>query len=919
MLQRLNGMTERKIRRTDPPEFMFAPLRTPVLDAVETASGLTDKVLSIVAPVGYGKTVLMSIMYSDLSRMGKQCLWFGLDDRDTTVEGVISELGALLHHDALEEHPTQALFRGTEPLVDRIDSLIELVNSYPLPVTLFIDNLNCCTEEALGQLLDQLIFATKPSVQLVLSSTRQLPLNVSRACLEGLIRQVGPIDLSFGLEAIGGMLGTDLCKRIGTQGIEEVARHTEGWPGAVRMAQIILSNSHQPLAALASFSGSDEGLAHLLNRQVLSGFPPEVREFLLCIAQLRTFCIDLCAQATGSDRAEELLAYLLERNVFIIPLDRNRNWYRLHGLFREYLLSEAERSLPIKRRQEVLQRAALWCEKHQYLREAVDYALSSGLAETTCRILEYAAPAFVGDQGDLLQYIKWIETLHEQGHQAGLEAEYWFAWAIAFRRRYEYARQLSVSLAERIHADARRGDDPQKEAALLRRIAILRTSIDSLTDRHDDAYRGAEQWLAGMRDGTDDPFNVTAAHCIVSYFFSNAFRFVEARRATQAARESAFHANSGYVDGWVSAYSSLIPLGEGDYAAAYSELATALASARRALGDTTGICGTLALIGAKCAVEMGLETEARQLLEQGMQSSETHGFLKAASCGLDAAVLLWGGAADDALAPQQLRNVASCYPPRLSVMLSCYLVRRLIRLGRREEALAEGARIGLTVDSPGHTDLTGSSEKNAPLQELIEATRIDLMISTSRLPQAEALITEESRKAKADGRMARLVELELAMCEVAFRSDHLQLAIRHLTRAIGIAASRRIVRPFHDQAEIIASLLADKKGGSCAFALEEERRFFNEICQRLPLNNPELQERLSSQHGKPRLLGTLTPRELELLGLVDAGLSNQQLADRLNVSLATIKWHLQNLYGKLGISSRSAALAKARALSLLPH
>lgn len=921
-LSESNVMTEQKVGRTDPPLFMFAPLRTQVLDTLETATGLPDKVLSIVAPVGYGKTVLMSILFSDLCRMGKQCLWFGLDDRDTTVEGLVSELGALLNNCEFEQHPTQALFRGTEPVADRIDSLIELINRHPLPITFFIDNLNCCSDEALGLLLDNLLFATKPSFQLVLSSNRELPLNTSRACLEGMISQVGHAELSFGLQEVGGLLGTDVCKRIGTQGVEEVARHTEGWPGAVRMAQIILSNASQPLAALASFSGSDEGLAHLLNRQVLSGFPPEVRDFLLCIAQLRTFCPDLCAEATGSDDAQAHLAYLLERNVFVIPLDRNRSWYRLHGLFREYLLSEAERSLPAKRRQEVMRRAALWCEKHHYLRESIDYALASGLAETACRILEHAAPGFVRDQGDLLQYIKWIETLHEQGHQAGPEAEYWFVWAIAFRRRYEYARQLSASLVQRIEGiqgNLKKNEDPKKKAALLRRIAILRISIDSLTDRIEDAHRGAEQWLAGTSDGTDDSFNVAAAHCIESYFFTNTFRFVDARRAIQSARESAFQTNSAYVDGWVSAYSALIPLGEGDYASAYSELAAALASARRSLGDTTGICGTLALIGAKCAAEMGLDADARQLLELGMQSSETHGFLKAASCGLDAVVMLWSGAGDDPLSPALLRNIASCYPPRLSLMLSCFLVRRLIRLGRKEEAAAEGTRIGLAADTQGLSNEAAQADKVAPLQELLEATRIDLMIASGRFPQAESLIVEESRKAKASGRMARLVELELAMCEVAVRSDRLQFAIRHLTRAIGMAAPRRIVRPFRDQAESIVVLLGDKKSASCAFALDEERRFFNEICQQLPLNDPSLQERLSSQHGKPRLLGTPTPRELELLGLIDAGLSNQQLADRLNVSLTTIKWHLQNLYGKLGISSRSAALARARALSLLPH
>lgn len=919
MRRKTNAVTERKVGRTDPPLFMFQPLRTAIMGSLETTAGLGSKILSIVAPVGYGKTVLMSMLFSDLHRMGKQCLWLALDDRDTTAEGVISVLGSLLNHHESELHPTQAIFRGNQPIDTRIEALIDLIDRYPLPITLFIDNINCCTDDALGRLLDALVFDTKPTVQLVLSSTQEIPLDTSRAVLEGLIRQLSHAELSFNVAEVGGLLGNDVCTRIGTHGIEEVARHTEGWPAAVRMAQIILSSASQPLSALATFSGSDEGLAHLLNRQVLSGFPAEVREFLLCIAQLRTFCLDLCTHATGSEGARDHLAYLLQRNVFVIPLDRNRNWYRLHGLFREYLLSEAERLMTAEQRREVLQRAAQWCEKHGYLREAIDYALESGLIDTACRILERAAPDFVRGQGDLLQYIKWIETLHDRGHQAGAEAEYWYVWALTFRRRYEDARQLCDVLAKRIQGQNGRSADAEKKAALQRRLAILRASIDCLTDRLADARQGAERWLADAQEGTDDPFKVSAAHCIEGSYFTTAYRFVEARRAIQSARESAFQADSAYVDGWVSAYSALIPLYEGDYATAYPDLVTSLATARAALGDDAGICGTLALIGAKCAVEMGLDADARQLLDLGMQTSSTHGFLETAACGLDAAVLLWSGSRDEPASPPFLRKIAAAYPPRLDLTLSCYLVRRLLVLGRKDEAQAEAARIGLVVDGTSSGPAFAIDEAVAQFHELLEAARIDLLLATGRIPQAEALITEEARKAKSAGRMSRLVELELDKATIAVRTDRHQLAIRHLTRAVSIATSRRIVRPFHDHAEIISVLVNDPNVTGCAFVLHEEHRFFSEICQRLPINTPAAQDRLTAMHGEPRLLSTLTPRELELLGLIDAGLSNQQLADRLNVSLTTIKWHLQNLYGKLGISSRAAALARGRALNLLPH
>jgi LuxR family maltose regulon positive regulatory protein len=910
----------RRVGRNEPPLFLFQPLRPRFLDGVQSGAGLTSKVLTIVAPIGYGKTVLMSLLFADLRRTGKLCVWLGLDDRDAALDGIVRELQALLlnSHEA-EAPPAHTLFRGEESTERRIDALVELIDRHPMPVTIFIDNLNCCSDAALARLLDELTFHTRASVQLVLSSAHEIPLDVSRAQLAGLLRQVGPTDLSFSAGEVAEILGIRLVRALGPQGIEEVTKQTEGWPAAVRLAQIVLSSSEHPDAALQSFTGSDEGIAHLLNRQVLSGFPADVREFLLCIAQLRTFCEELCIHVTGSEQGRDHLTYLLERNVFIIPLDRNRSWYRLHGLFRGHLLREAESALGSKRRQETLIRAARWCEMHAIWRDSVDYALASGSTEIAVRVLERVAPLLVRDRGDLVQYVRWVENLHEHGRQAGPEGEYWFVWALTFQRRYEYARRQCADLAARM--DRRQKHRRQAAAAieLRRRVDILCVSIDSLTDRLQDAHAGAVRWLAEATPGQDDPFNLSAAHCIECCYYTNSWQFAAARRSIQVARETAFQAKSAYVDGWVLAYAGLLGLEEGDYATAFPEIAAMLASSRAALGDETGICGTIALIGAKCAVEMGLNDDARQLLEFGMRTTRTHGFLEAVGCGLDAAVLLWDGAGDGASFVGRLRDIAGCYPPRLSLMLSCWLVRRLLRLQRVEEAVREAAHIGLSGPSFRYEAHEPARSRIAVVDALLASTRIDLLIAAHKIKQATSAIAEELRRAKASGSMARAVESGLAAANVAIRSHQHALAVRHVTRAVSVAATRRIVRPFDDHAGVLSSLISETKATAWGFASDEERRFFADLCRKLALNDRALQGRLAAVHEEGRLLGQPTARELELLSFIDAGLSNQQIADRADVSLTTVKWHLQNLYGKLGVSSRSAALARARTLNLLAH
>lgn len=909
--------------RTDPPTFAFEPLRTRALSQIDLHPARSPKLLCLVAPVGYGKTVQMAARWTDLLRTGRQCGWCSLDDRDTGIASLIGALHTLLNGKQSSLHPTQALFRGQAPDDSRIDALIALINAYPLPVTLFIDNLNCCTDPALGRLLDQLVFSTPASVQWVLSSTCELPLDTSRAQLQGLICTIGVAELSLNASEVGQLLGLELYRRIGPRGIEAITKETEGWPAAVRMAQIILSQSDQPQEALKLFSGADEALAHLLNRQVLSGLPAAVREFLLCIAPLRTFCLDLCVQVTGSDQASDHISYLLNHKLFVIPLDRNQHWYRLHGLFRDFLLREAEHVLDARRRQAVLVQASHWSERNGHWREAVDYAMSSGALEVACHILERIAPMFVRDRGQVQPYIMWLETLHRQGQQAGPETEYWFAWALAFCRRYDEARRRVVLLAERMVKEIFPAGPagPAGQADLPRRIAMLKASIDSLSDQREASYHGASAWLKSARADTDDPFNIAAAYCIESCYFSNGHRFVEARQAVQSARAAAFQANSMHVEGWVSAYAALISVYEGEYASAYPVLVDALGKARVALGDEAGICGTMALVAAKSAAEMGLDEEALRLFRAGSRTARTHGFLDAAACGLDAALLLWRGEPDDRVSLALLHDIAGTYPPRLSLMLSCFLTQRLITLGRLEDASAEADRAGLDPTLPAtRRDGAGSVLGCAHLDALIGLTKVELLVASGRFKSAETQMAQELRNAKGANCIASQVQLALAAADIAVRTSQPAQAVRHLTRAISLSAPRNIVRPFQDRAAVLAAVVADTKASAWGFATNDERRFFDDRCRSLTFNDQAANDHLATVQGDPLAVASaLTARELELLCYVDAGLSNQQIADRCGVSVTTVKWHFKNIFSKLEVSSRSAALARVRILNLLPR
>ncbi|SEP86661.1 AAA domain-containing protein [Solimonas aquatica] len=879
----------------DPPSFAFEMLRLPVSAQVLDATGLRQKLLTVVAPAGYGKSVLLAMLRVELLAAGQDCAWLALDERAAGIGTIVQGLGRQLQTPDSRWQSPQTLLGGGDSAARGIESLLALLRKQNKPLTLFIDNLHFCRDPMLETLLDGLCFRSGAAVRLVFSSTQELRFNRTRARLEGLLRQLGASELAFGPAQVRAMLGETLCKRLDPDAVARIVARTEGWPAAVRLMQIALTTSKQPRQTLQAMAGSDEELAGLLDRHVFSKLSIAAREFLLRVGQLRVFSSALCREVSGDPDAQSYLDALLARNIFVIPLDRQHRWFRLHTLLREFLLREAERSLATETLQSVRLRAAQWCEQQAQWHDAMDYALAAGSHAKAAAILARIAPWFVRKLGEAPRFIQWVETLQRAGQQADPEVDYWYAWALAFHRRYDDARQHIRRMETRLDINA----------PLQRRLAIMLASIEVFTDNLTQAQTGVQRWLA-QSTADDDPFSRTGAHCIETNCHASSFAFSSAHQANQAAKASAFQAQSAYANGWAFAYGALIPIYEGRYAQAYAELRTALDAARSELGED-GITGTLALLAARCAVAMGRDEDARALLHNGLAAARSHGFLEATACGLEAAVALWGGAEDDAYAPLTLRLIADAYPPRLSVMLSCFLIQRLVAMDRREEAHREAEHIGLNSPRSG----TAASWRKLPvMRDLLLMTDIALRNDDGHLQAAQRLMVSALKSARADGRLGRCVELLLLQARLAGTSQTSRSALRSLLQAIRLAAPGRIMRPFLDQKATVSTLLGHSEAKRWALVTQDEHSFFKELCQRCAPKAP-------SAIDTAQIMAPPTPRELEILRLVEAGLSNQQISDRLSVSLATIKWHLQNLYAKLGISNRSAALARAKAALLL--
>lgn len=918
------------VAQSSPPTFFFPVTEASALRTLSEESTSLAKLVAVVAPTGYGKTVLLSTLFRRCMRWGAGCWWFALDERDESADRLLVFLEARLAaadaaHPPLDE--VMAIYRGQEPDDERIERIVARLLRVRLPVILFIDNINCCRDPALARLLSALVFNTPPWLKLVLASTETLPLDLVRCKLEGLLTLFGVAELNFDADGVREVFGPALCARLPRTAFDIVVRYTEGWPSAVRLAQIFLSSSADPALALDNLAGTDQDIASILNAKVLNGFTAALKAFVLRLCQLRDFDYSLARIATEDPLTQGHLRYLCERNVFIIAIDGGQR-HRLHNVFRGFLLDQARQDLAPAVRKQVLDRAADYCREDGRCADALDYALDGGNAALAADILEQSSPVFVRDLGYHGRYLAWVRRLHAAGEEGGWETNYWYIWALAFRRRYEQARAELARFAERLELAVKGQDrDRARLATILRRIEVIRIVIDISADHLPAVRRNAEQWLAGTdrgmghvaKAGADSAFEIATVSCAAGYRDANAGELKAARAMVRLAAVYSAQADNAYGLGWVAAIDALIKLREGDYGVAHANLADAMASVRRTLGEDAGIYGTLALLAAKAAIEMDRKDEAQELLARGWNQIFTYGLVDTTAHGLDAALKLWSGhdGTETKVSLKKLRKIAAVYPPRLSLMLSCYLVRRLIQLGRLDEARHEAAVLDIGPTFKESLRAEVQEVYGAALGDLVQATQLDLGIALGRLKQAGAAVSDEVVRAKAEWRSGRQVELALDEAFLSHCSHRPAPARRHLMRAVALAARCRYLRPFRDRQSLIASLVNETRPRDWPFASEEERHFFTEICSGLKVGRGSVPAHAEEADGTPALSEMPTAREFQLLGFVDAGLSNQDIADRLSLSVATVKWHLYNLYAKLGVKNRVAALARARALNLL--
>jgi LuxR family transcriptional regulator, maltose regulon positive regulatory protein len=380
-----------------------------LLDQLEASAA--KPVVAVCAPAGYGKTILAAQW---ARRDQRPFVWLSIDQHDNDPTVLLTYLAVGLDRvEPIDPGVFRALAsRGASIAHTVLPPLATALSSKALPVVVVLDDVQLLHDQegldALAVLVDHLA----PGSQLAMLGRGEPPLPMARWRAEGRLAELGPDELAMDPPEAGSLLAAARVELPDGE-VAELTRRTEGWPAALYLAALSIKAQQPRNGAGVRFGGRERFLVDYLQSALLAGLSPTEVRFLTRTAVLDQLSGPLCDAVLGTTGSTAMLESLERSNLLVVPLDRQRVWYRYHQLFRELLRGELERSEPELVRELTL-RAAHWCQQHGLAEAAIGYAMDGGDADLVARGVEQAAIA-VYRSGRLATVQRWFDWFDDHG------------------------------------------------------------------------------------------------------------------------------------------------------------------------------------------------------------------------------------------------------------------------------------------------------------------------------------------------------------------------------------------------------------------------------------------------------------------------------------------------------------------------
>ncbi len=856
--------------------------------------GLPGKLTLISAPAGFGKTTLVSYW---LEQVKLKAAWLSLDEDDNDLARFFTYIIAALQTISPELGMDMLPLLHSSPLPSSHILLAKLLNDLTAiseTSILVLDDYHTIETEAIDEALTFFIEHMPTLLHLVITSRVDPNLSLSRLRANGQLNELRGADLRFTPIETAQFLQQMTGLNFTAEEIYALDLRIEGWIAGLQMAALSLQQREEADATqfIEDFTGSHRYIMDYLVDEVLQQQPAEVQTFLLYTSILDQLCGPLCeAVLKGSEaprKAQELLEYIEHANLFIHPLDSQRYWYRYHHLFADLLRHRLILTYPDQLAALHL-RASVWYEEAGLNGPAVQHALAAQAFGRAAMLVEQVAPAMI-QQSKLARLLTWLDKLPEDEVQArpflGLQE----VIGLFLNGQITEAANHLESIEVRLEAD-----ETKRTPEVQGYIAAIQAYLVRLNGEFASTVNLSLQALSFLPQQALLPRAMVNLNLAIAYYFQDEFEpalklleeIIATGQLTQLMANTLFaiYLNTRLLRAQGHLQQALELCQDG------LELV-----ARRGWQDFPA-AGILYVALADLLREHNELSAAAEYLEKGIKLGQEGGHPHILITGN--VWLAWlrqtqgdvtgsQEAIRTALQHSQQRQVSRLWPIPPA---TCYQAWLWIAQGNLVAASRWAQENGLNQPD---TPLTY-------LYEIENLTLARLLIAQGKLDNAEALLLRLHQAAIAGERNGSLIEILILQAITFAAQKRDEQALSPLEQALRLAEPEGFVRIFLDEGEPMTKLLrqAVAQDVHTSYAL----RLLNALGETAAAPQP--------------LIEPLSERELEVLRHVAAGYSNQEIAQELVLAESTVKKHIHNIYGKLGVKSRTQAIAQARELGLL--
>ena len=858
----------------------------------------------LAAPAGFGKTVLLSAWARQQQR---SVAWVSLDSSDTDPVQfwtyVFAALDAL--HPGIDATPLSLLQSAQPPPIETVlAALINALGVLQQHIVLILDDYHIIEELSIHRAMTFLLEHLPPQVHLVLASRVDPPLPLSRLRARHQLVELRVDDLRFTFAEAAAFLNEIMGFQLAEHDIAALETRTEGWIAGLQLAALSMQGRKDIAGFISAFAGSHRYIVDYLTEEVLHQQSEQVRTFLLQTSLLERMTGSLCDVVTGQSGSQTMLEQLEQANLFLLPLDDERSWYRYHHLFAEALrfrLTPAHPDLlPI-----LHQRASAWFEHHGFIPEAVNHALAAHDFERAANLIEPILYQLFS-QGTHATVRHWLQALPEEVLFARPSLCIQYAWAFMYVGEIAACKR-PLEVAERAWQAAgnmsRLGEVYifQSSIALVQGDAIgagdyaqqawpLLAENDLINRCNYATYTGASALMLGNIREASRLLHEALIQCQPVHLYSTLYtmNFVAEMQLVQGKLHQAAATSQEVIStlaGRASIHSSRAYSRLGSLSREWNELdqsATYMQQAL-ALGEQAGqdiYMSPVYLASSQVRWARGEIREALALLDKAEQAAQRLGNHRAT-------------------------KQAQAFHAQLD-----------LAQGNLAQAERWSEEVGIDA-----------SDKPAYEHEIDSLMLARLRIAQHRARVAERLLDRLLAADEEAGRTGNTISVMALQALAYWQLDNVEQAVSVLSRLLVLAEPEGYARVFVDEGPPMQALLTTWLSSSAQQQGSMETRPSAAYVRKLlaafpskeihPVRSNEDTGRGETGSSQSPLLEPLTTREQDVLGLLAAGLPNAEIAVRLIVTVGTVKTHIKGIYSKLGVHSRTQAIVRAREIGLL--